>query len=317
MSPTGISDPLPGGPGPASATGLPVLSVVVPSVNGWQDLEGSLAALERERNTTPLEVLVPERCGDVVRNALARRFPWARILPVGELITIPGMRALAFQNAASPTVAVIEDHVLVPPGWARRMVEARAGEVRVVGGGVVNAATGRTIDWAAFLCEYSHLLAPLPNGPATWLTGNNTAYERALLAECRDVIETGQWEDVLHEAFRKRGVVLWCRPDIIVGHKKHYTVGEYTSQRFLYARAYAAAKLRGASAAQRLVRGALSLALPPVLFYRIVARVWRSGAHRSELLRSLPLLAVFVLSWGLGEAAGSWFGDGGALAKVK
>jgi hypothetical protein len=285
-------------------------------VNGWPDLEGYLAELERERAAVALEVLVPERCGAEVRSAVARRFPWVQVLPVSRETTIPQMRALAFREAQAPTVAVIEDHVLVPAGWAERMLEARAAGARVVGGGVVNAATQRTVDWAAFLCEYSHLVTPLRAGAAQWLTGNNTAYERALLGECREVVESGRWEDVLHDAIRQRGVELWCRPEIWVHHKKHYTVFEYTTQRFLYSRAFAAARVEGEGLVRRLMHGALAFALPPVLFARIVTRVWRSGRHRAELVRSLPLLAVFVCAWAAGEVVGAWFGEGGALARV-
>jgi hypothetical protein len=299
-----------------SESEAPALSVVVPSVNGWGDLEGCLAALDQERASLPLEVLVPERCGQAVRNTIAQRHPWVRLLAVPSGTPIPRMRALAFADARAPTVAVIEDHVLVPTGWARQMVAARSDGVRVVGGGIVNAATEQTVDWAAFLCEYSHLVAPLTAGPAEWLTGNNTAYDRALLEECHDVVEAGPWEDVLHQTFRQRGVVLWCRPDIVAHHKKHYTVSEYVSQRFLYARAYAGARVSGTSPARRLGYGLLAFALPPVLLARIVSRVWRSGAHRGELARSLPLLALFVMAWGLGEVVGGWFGAGDALAKV-
>ncbi len=301
--------------------GAPSLSVVVPSVNGWEDLEGCLRALERERSTVALEVIVPERCGALVRGPLADRFPWAQMLPVSTLTSIPRMRALAFDRATAPTVAVIEDHVLVPPGWAQQMLSARSGDVRVVGGTVVNGATERTVDWAAFLCEYSHVYLPLTPGPADWLMGNNTSYERALLAECRDTLLAGRWENVLHDAMQQRGVVLWCAPDIVVRHKKHYTVGEYAAQRFLYARAFAADRVnshRGmAGVIRRVLYGAAAAALPPVLYTRVVSRVWRSRLHRRELLRSLPLLMLFVTSWGLGEMAGAWFGDAGALAKVK
>lgn len=296
----------------------PRLSVVVPSVNGWTDLEGCLAALDSEQQSVSLEVLVPERCGDAVRAQVARRFPQVRVLPVSSNATIPQMRAMAFDAALAPTVAVIEDHVIVPNGWAQQMVQARTGNVRVVGGTLVNAATGRTIDWAAFLCEYSHLLTQLEAGEARWLMGNNTAYERALLEKCHDVVHSGQWENALHDEMRRRGVVLWCRPDIVVSHRKHYTVWEYTSQRFLYARSFAAARVRTMpSAARRLAYGAAALALPPFLFGRIVSRIWKSGLHRRELGRSLPLLTLFVFAWGVGEAAGAWFGDGDALAKVK
>ena len=293
------------------------LAVVVPSVNGWSDLSACLSALDRERASCDLEVLVPERCGVEVRTATAMRFPWARVFPVSRATTIPQMRALAFRESTAPVVAVIEDHVIVPAGWAELMATACTGKVRVVGGGVVNAAASTTVDRAAFLCEYSHLLVPLAAGDAEWLTGNNTAYDRTLLGECQDVIDQGRWEDVLHAAMRERGVTLWRRPDIVVGHKKHYTIAEYTSQRFLYARAYAGARVSGGSIAKRLAYGTLAIALPPLLLLRIVRSVWASGAHRTELLRSFPLLLVFVISWGAGESAGAWFGPGNALARVK
>ena len=297
-------------------TVTPAISVVIPSVNGWPDLDRCLTALERQLADTRVEVLVPERCGSAVQGAVARKYPWARLIPVTTNTTIPQMRAIAFREAHAPTVAVIEDHVIVPPGWARAMIAARTTQTRVVAGGLVNAATDRAVDWAAWLCEYNHLSAPMQSGPVDSIHGNHTSYDRELLAECRDVVESGRWEDALHEALRRRGVILWFRPDIVAGHRKHYTVREYTRQRFLYSRAYAALRLGGASLGRRLAYGVVALALPPVLFLRIVSRVWRGRLYRSHLAPSLPLLAVFVCSWGLGEAVGAWFGDGGALAKV-
>jgi hypothetical protein len=292
------------------------ISVVVPSVNGWADLDRCLAALERERDATPLEAVVPERCGALVRDAAARRYPWARIMPVPATTTIPQMRALAFREATAPVVAVIEDHVIVPEGWAEAMIRAIMSGARVVGGGLVNAATERTVDWAAWLCEYNHLAVPMASGAVDAMHGNHTAYDRTLLSEFRAVAESGRWEDALHAAMREKGITLCARPDIVAGHRKHYTVTEYTTQRFLYSRAYAAMRTASVGIGRRFLYGAAGFALPPVLFVRIVTRVWKGGLYRSHLVPSLPLLALFVCSWGLGEVAGAWFGDGGALAKV-
>jgi hypothetical protein len=160
----------------------PSLTVVVPSVNGAGDLLGCLAALSNQRSDVDLEVLVADRCGEPVRAEVRRLYPWVRILeaPVGT--TIPDLRALAFSQATARSVAVIEDHVIVPPGWARALLDAQAGGDIVVGGAVENAAVERVVDWAAFLCEYSHCILPLPEGPASWLTGNNVVYPRELLA---------------------------------------------------------------------------------------------------------------------------------------
>jgi len=305
---------------PASAPDGPVLSVVVPSVNGFRDLQDCLAALERERVACPLEVLVVDRCGAAVRSATTTRFPWVILLEVGPAETIPEMRLRAFERASAPMVAVIEDHVIVPPGWARAIsdaLRAEDGPTRaVVGGSVVNGATAGTVDWAAFLCEYSHCLPPLASGPSTWLTGNNVVYPRDVLLQHREALGADRWENVLHDALRSSGVTLVCRPDIPVVHKKHYSVGEYASQRYLYSRAYAGARLAGSSRTARLVRGAGAFLLPPVLYARVVQRVRRSGAHSRELRQSLPLLALFVVAWAAGEVVGAWFGGGDALERV-
>ena len=87
---------------------------------------------------------------------------------------------------------------------------------------------------------------------------------------------------------RRHGITLSMRPDITVGHKKHYTVGEYVSQRYLYARAYAGARFAQAGKAKRVLGGAAALALPPLLLGRILTRVMLKGQHRAELMKSLP-----------------------------
>ena len=151
----------------------PALSVVVPSVNGRQDLIGCLAALDRQRADVDLEVLVADRCGPELRAEVAREFPAVRILEASAKTTIPDLRAMAIAAARGRALAVIEDHVIVPDGWARALLSELRDDAMVVGGAIENAATERLVDWAAFLCEYSHCITPLPDGPSDWVPGNN------------------------------------------------------------------------------------------------------------------------------------------------
>lgn len=303
-----------------SAARAPLLSVVVPSVTGWDDLRGALDALALAARAVPLEVLVPERLGGGIRVELALRYPAARVLPVAADTSIPRMRALAFAAATAPTVAVIEDHVLVGLGWAERIVALRKAGHRVIGGGVENAATERTVDWAAFLCEYHSVLAERPNGPASWLAGNNVAYDRALLTELAGVIAEGRWEDRLHDALRAHGVELWYDAELGVGHRRRYrAAGAYAAERYTYSRAWAAMRVAdaGGGAAARTLGALRALLLPPVLFARIVARAMPRRGLRGPLFRSLPYLSGFVIAWACGEAVGALAGDGGALARVR
>jgi len=295
----------------------PELSVVVPSVNGFDDLAGTLEALERQRRDVTLEVLVVDRLGPSLREQVRTRFPQVRILEVERSATIPAMRAVAFEAATAPAVAVLEDHVIVPDGWARAMLRAQTPSTPVVAGAVENAATEHLVDWAAYLCEYSHCTPPLPAGPAEWLTGNNVVYPKALLDRYRGVTASGAWENRLHDAFKADGIPLTCRPEIVVGHKMHYTFALYMSQRYLYSRSYAGARAEGASFAKRMAMGVASLALPPLLFLRTVTRIRSKRRHTGELVRSLPLLALFVVAWAAGEAVGYVAGAGDSLSKVR
>ncbi len=295
---------------------LPELSIIIPSVNGLGDLIGCLEAVERLRATVRLEVIVVDRLGESVARAVRERFPAVTLLSVPSGTTIPQMRHLACAQATGGAVGVIEDHVIVPPDWGRRMLDALGDGANVVGGSIVNAATDTLVDWAAFLCEYSACLPPIPSGPSDWLPGNNVIYRRAVLEKFRDVMAEGRWENRLHDAMKGSGETLWCRPDIIVGHKKHYRFGEYLSQRYLYARSYAGARVAGAPIGRRLGYGAAALLLPPLLLVRTVQRLTAKRVDRALVLRCMPMIAVFVTSWGLGEVIGYWFGAGDSLAKV-
>ncbi len=294
----------------------PELSVVVPAVNTLDDVMDALAALEAQRADVELEVIVVDRIGTHVRHTVRHTYPQAVVLRAAPGATIPQMRAQAMRAARAPWIAVIEDHVIVPPGWARAMLGAADAEHPVVAGSVDNAATGTLLDQACFLTEYSAALPPLPAGPSEGLVGNNVVYSAELLRKHDAVLDEGRWEDHLHATFKQDGVALECRPEICVGHKKHYSFMEYFTQRYLYSRAYAAMRAAGAPASRRLLLGAMALALPPLMFLRTVRNVLGKGGRSGTLLKSLPLIAVFCCAWGLGEAVGALRGDGGALARV-
>ena len=293
------------------------LSVVVPFVNELSDLTDTLAALNRQRADVRLEVLVVNRQGAKLTDDVRRKFAWARVLETEGGTSIPDMRAQAFRAATGTAVAVIEDHVIVPDGWAKALLTAQSEETPVVGGSVRNLATDTVLDWAAFLCEYSHCIEPMPSGKVLWLTGNNVIYPRALLEQFREVTESGGWENRLHDKFRETGVPLVCRPEISVGHKKHYTFWEYFSQRYIYARSYAGARVSGSTLGRRLAFGGAAILLPPLLYWRTISRIRSKGQHSAELVKSLPLLALFVLAWAAGEAVGYTLGPGNSLARVK
>ena len=294
---------------------IPDLSVVVPSTNGLEDLSGCLAALAAQEGDLELEILVPDRLGSDLRDAIRESSDSVKLIEMDARATIPQMRAAAFDAAESEAVAVIEDHVIVPPGWARSMLAALAEGASVVGGSIENAAEDTLVDRAAFLCEYSDFLLPLSRGSVGGLPGNNVVYRKQVLDRFSEKVGREQWEHALHEAMRAEGIELICRPEIVVGHKKHYRFTEYLSQRYLYSRSFAGGRLVGAGLSRTWLYRLGGFLLPPLLLIRILSRIAKKKTGW-ELLEALPLIAVFICSWAWGEIVGYWAGPGDSLSRV-
>lgn len=292
------------------------ISVIIPFVNGYNDLNDCITALKGQQDAL-VEIIVVDRIGGGVLDPLPDEFTDVVVLSCAPDATIPQMRAQGIRKATAPAVSVIEDHVIAPPNWARQFLDALAQGHDVVGGPVENQATETLVDWAAFLCEYSAVLPPLPAGPSDWLPGNNVIYRQDVLARFDHVLDEGKWENRLHDAMREDGVTLIMRPDIVAGHKMHYTFGLYMSQRYLYSRSYAGARIADTPMSKRLIMGAAAFALPPLVYVRVIRNVVSKRKHLGHLVKSLPMLVPFALAWGAGEIVGYWFGGGRALSKVR
>ena len=69
-------------------------------------------------------------------------------------VFVPAIRRqLTGDDRGAMAVAVIEDHVIVPPEWAQRLIDEIGRGTAVVGGSVENAATETLLDQA---CRMAH-----------------------------------------------------------------------------------------------------------------------------------------------------------------
>jgi len=300
-------------------TTIPDIAVLIPSVNGLSMLSECLKALEPQASGENVEVIVADRCGEELRVRVAERFAWVDVIAGRSDETIPALRDRAIRRCRAPLVAVIEDHCLVSDGW---LAEVRSAGGRLaergfvaVGGPIENGAVERIRDWAAFLCEYSHAMGPIPAGETSGVPGNNVAYTREAL-ELLLPERSERWEFFLHAKLRRGGHRFLFNPSMVVYHKRPFGFLEYVHQRFLYSRSFAAMRGGEMSSPRRWLVGLMSLALPPVLMVRISRQVLAKNRHIGKWVASVPLLSVFTVSWAVGEIVGYFFGAGRSLQKV-
>jgi hypothetical protein len=244
------------------------------------------------------------------------RWPRARRLSFDEPMTVPELRAAGIAAADAPFVALVEDHCVVRNGWADGILAAHGRGHRVVGGPIRNGATRRVRDWAAFFCEYSEHMEPLPAGLTRSLPGMNVSYDRTAIAAMEELLREGRWESWLHPHLLSQGFELYSDPAIVLDHAKDFGLREFLSQRYHYSRSHAG--MRNPELAWRRVLYLLgSPALVPLLYYRIARNVFAKRRHRREFLLATPLILLYLGAWACGEAVGYAFGGGRSLLKVR
>ena len=231
-------------------------------------------------------------------------------------MAIPELRAAGVFASTSPVVALIEDHCLVTPAWGERQLAGHVEGHEVVGGPIRNVATERIRDWAAFFCEYSDVMEPMPAGRVDGLPGMNVSYGPKAREAIDDLLREGRWENWLHPRLEDSGFELWCEPEAVVEHDKDFGFGEFFSQRYHYSRSYAG--MRNPELGKKRALYALgTVILPPLLYWRIASDVVERKQHRKELALATPLIAAYLTVWAFGEAVGYIFGGGRSLLRVR
>lgn len=300
-------------------TSLPIpITVVVASVNGLPYPLECLEAIERERATQQVSVVVADCTGPATVRAISERFPWVQVVAFDKPMSVPALRSAAVREVKTLLVAITEDHCVPRPGWIAAMIDTLQSTGWVAaGGGVENGATHRAIDWTVYFCEYAGLMSPIVDGPSKVIPGMNAVYDLQRLGDWRQLMERDWWENRIHDAFVGGGFSMGLDNRIVVDHRKHFSYAMFASERFHYSRAYAGDRVAGLPWSSRIVWALKTPLLPPLIVLRIVRAVMSRRRHVGWLLRTAPLVALFSVIWAVGELVGYLRGPGDSLVKIK
>ncbi|HHN94347.1 MAG TPA: glycosyltransferase family 2 protein, partial [Anaerolineae bacterium] len=102
----------------------PPVSVVIPNWNGARHLPACLDSLRRQ--TYPrLEVIVADNgSNDDSLALLARDYPWARVLPLGENRGFAGACNAGMRAAQGAVVILLNNDTEAAPDWVEEVVAA-------------------------------------------------------------------------------------------------------------------------------------------------------------------------------------------------
>ena len=294
----------------------PALSVVIASVNGWEVLGPTLRALDAQAERPDMEIVVVDAVGGETRAAIEAHRPAVELIAVDDRLPIPRLRHLGVRRASGEVIAIVEDHGEADPTWASALLRMHEGPWGAVGGAVENGQTG-LVNWAVFFCEYTPYMAPVGEGPADDLPGNNIAYKRPHLLRHAHLLDEGKWESWINDRIRLDGVPLASTGGAVVRHTKTFRLGYFLSQRFHFARSYAGMRRPDQSVLKRILYGFGSAILPALLLARVTRTALRKRRHLGRFAACFPLVALFLTVGAAGEMAGYLLGAGTSLQKVE
>ena len=163
----------------------------------------------------------------------------------------------------------------------------------------------RPLNWSVYYCDYGRYQNPLPAGPSARASDANVAYTRPALESIRSTWEASFHEDQVNGALIASGQRVGLVPEAVVyQNRAKLRLGEALRERFVWGRSYAANRMPGASARQRLVYAALSPILPMILLARMASTSKRKARLFDRFVRARPITAMLVTAWSVGEGIG-------------
>ena len=233
------------------------------------------------------------------------------IVETGETnaVLVPELWTRGILKSRGEIVALTLASMVPDPGWAQVVRRTFKESVAGVGGAIEPGSAMRPVDWAIHLARYSGYLLPFGARDVDDLPGDNAAYRRQAIEQCRSRWIEGFWETAVDRELRLSGKRLRLTPEMVVRQGRSSGFFAFCRNRFRHGRHHAAEKSRQRPRRQRWLRVLISPVVPAVLFVRIARRAISRDRVRALGL-ALPYLCVFLAAWAAGEAVGYLRGNG-------
>jgi hypothetical protein len=280
---------------------------VVVALVGGARLERLLASLRREAELAEGDELV------VVGTAAGATDEGVRWLSVPAELPVPQRRAEGFRVARGRVVALLEDTVALPPGWARAVRTLHDGhpEAGAIGGSLSLSPELSARETALALLEYGRFLRAGPTSESSdSVPGSVMSFRRDVL-ERLDPLGGGS----LREADVVRSLLVAGTPVRLESSMGATCVavdprGARPRSRFAHGRLYAGQRFASEPRWRAVLHALLCVGLPALLGLRCARVAWRAGAPRWP--GALVHVAWMSAAWSLGEAVGCLWGPGEA-----
>ena len=287
----------------ADGEARPAISVVIASWSGEVALRRCLESVLPQTNGA--DVIVISR--DILNAAVLHddRFRNVRFVRASADANVFQLRSLGVRETRGASIALIEDHSVVCPGWFQALAGAQVAGLMICGGPIDNDPESNAYDWALYFAEYVRFMPPVKNDDAAILSGANIFYDRGTLWSCRSIWESCFYETDVNSLLINAGHKLHMLPNALVTSRLRMRFTDAMRHLFHGGIHFGNFRTSQCHSFRKWLWVFVSPALPVVMLMRIVALTGARCPDRLfQLVRALPYLLLLLCAWSLGEATG-------------
>jgi GT2 family glycosyltransferase len=285
----------------------PHLSIIIASYNSRNTIGRCLESLRSQKTHGTFETIVVDTSTDGTAAIVKKRFPEVRLYNFSERKFCGDARNWGISVAKGEIIAFIDADCVADSRWVDEILKAHQFMVLAVGGAIANGEPSNLVGWASYFCEFSQWM---PTTPATWFTdvaGANMSYKKEIFDRYGFFIEGTYCSDTdLHWRLGRDGYRLRFIPSMLVSHKSIDRLDRFLKHEFFHGRCFAEVRIQGQgfSRRKRFLYVTFSPLIPLRLLFKIGLNNRRNKIYLSHFLKSLPLVALGLICWSLGEAVG-------------
>lgn len=198
----------------------PTVSVVIPTHNEVERIDGAVRHVLDQVGAPPFEVIVVDGSTDGTADVVRRNHPTVRLIAHDRPMSAGAARNRGFAAARGAKILCTDADVRVPHDWVARMCE-HLDEVDLVGGSIGNGTPRSLSGTALYLLEFFRLL---PDTDATaredarFIATANAGYRREAIEGLRFLDVSAAEDIVLHHAIVRAGSRSRFDPTLSVVH---------------------------------------------------------------------------------------------------
>jgi hypothetical protein len=289
----------------------PVLTVVLVAGNSRERAQRMLRSVLDQDGADQIVVFVYDRAYHPVRDLSEFSHPGVTYEAVDRQSTLGQLQKRALLNARTEIIAFIEEHVSLPPGWARESLRLHAlGYTGVTGTFVPGNAHHH---WAriGFLMTYGEYVLPSEGGETTNIPADNASFIRSKLLKFEEELELLFNTDVLlTRRLIAQGEKLYRAGNLALKHSSEssffggWTALFYWNQMYICNRAV----IEKWSRTRKLLRLLSSPLVPFVRTFKGLRRAVGNSADLRKFFADSPSLFSLHTGAAAGIAAGLLFG---------